>query len=272
MAWPIAICVATTNKRRYFAAKQTRGFWPRVCFKSRKARITCNHRYTTDVELSALWIVFLSRTKGEMVDIVSTTTKEKWKVIAYGAMITAFLMSLLTTGHLGDKIASTQAIDHFARTIGSFVPAANAVAIQTTYPSIARLTIASQWLFFPIYLTCMIVTQQHWGALHWKEGISKAIRIKARIASIFLFIIFGAYIYGDFTNGPLSVLRGTPFSPDSTWFFTLPFAGRFGLAVSAFITPLLEATIYCVFLVFAVAFITWLAGLRGKQTKNHPNE
>lgn len=198
--------------------------------------------------------------------------KARWpatKVVGYGAMAIAAMMAIFATDPLGDALASNGMIQAFVGAIGSVVPAVDAIANQTAYPAIARLTVASQWLFFPVYLGCMVIGQPPWKPLHWKEGISNGARRKAFIFSVILFAVFSVYAYGDFRHGPLSVFWGTLFSPDvSVWWLRLPFAGRFGLSISAFLMPLMESAIYWLLLLFTGTALAWTIGL-GRKRANH---
>ncbi|MFC4528918.1 hypothetical protein ISN76_20280 [Dyella halodurans] len=198
--------------------------------------------------------------------------KARWpttNVVGYGAMAIAAMTLILATSTLGDALASNGVIQAFVSAIGSVVPAVDAIASQTAYPAIARLMLASQWLFFPIYLGCMVIGQPPWKPLHWKEGISKGARRKAFIFSVILFVAFSVYAYGDFQHGPLSILGGTLFSPDvSVWWLRLPFAGRLGLSISAFLMPLMESAIYWLLLLLTGTAIAWTIGL-GRKRANH---
>jgi hypothetical protein len=181
-------------------------------------------------------------------------------------LVLAVLIGVITSSPLGDGLMAGSLMPSITGLVGHFVPAVNTVADKTEFASAARLTFALQWLFFPAYFACLLWNQPPGTIPKPTKAVTDRIRRKGLVSLVFLAIVFSWFILSDFGFGPLSLFRGTVFDPTMANFFAhAPYEGRWGLAISAILSPLIEAFIYWVVLV-AIGLV-----LRGVATITHRN-
>lgn len=160
-------------------------------------------------------------------------------------LVIAFMLSCVTASQLGRQLVHYSIISNIVNVISSVVPAVDAVAGRTSYEGVARITIAVQWFFFPIYILLLCLHQPPWKTFITKKIVTPEIRRKGVIASSCIFFMAFFFVISDFGYGGPSLIKGDWFDPrwDIYW-LNLPFEGFFGLAVSAFFMSLLDAIFY----------------------------
>lgn len=172
------------------------------------------------------------------------------RVIFFSLVLSFFIVYLA-----GDYLTGNRYISNFIDFIGEMIPAVNVVSNKTDCVRLARISIASQWLFFPIYVLLLCLMQPFWKTFKPKRYVPPKVQKNGIVASAFLFIFCVPLVMADFgiLNG--SILRGSFFDPSYGMFFLrLPFAGKFGLAAASFMMPFLSAFIYW-FLLFSIGVV-----------------
>lgn len=192
-------------------------------------------------------------------------------IVFYGALTSAIVLCLITSSSFGEFLAQKSLIASLVQRIAALVPAVNGIADRTSFAAIASFTIALQWIFFPIYLGCMLTGRPPWKPLRWREGASKSVRRKGFISSLFIAAFFLAVAISDFGFGGVGFLRGTIFSPDfPTLWLRLPYEGRFGLAIASVAMPLFEAYVYWILMLFVGTAVIWILSFRERGSQSGP--
>ncbi|WP_143525921.1 hypothetical protein [Rhodanobacter sp. C05] len=160
-------------------------------------------------------------------------------------LLSAFFISVIISLFIGDYLINNWHINAFISLIGKIVPAVNKISNETDYKSLAKISIALQWLYFPVYLFMLCAMQPFWKKFEPKKIITSSARKKGIWSFAFLFLICGALAMADFGFIRCSIFRGDFFNPDySVFWLRLPYEGRFGLAIAAFMMPILSSFIY----------------------------
>jgi hypothetical protein len=151
------------------------------------------------------------------------------------------------------------------------IPGIDWVARQTDYPRTARVTFAVQWLFAPVYLFLLCGFRKPWVAPRAKSATDRAdLRSRAKRALpctlIFLWMILADW---QIVLGP-SLFRGTLWEPEFS-LTTLPYVGRPGLAVAAFLTPVVQCWVYWfVALISSHYFVASFLAVRAAPSRSAP--
>ena len=165
----------------------------------------------------------------------------------------AFLLSLLTSLCIGEQLMSVRFIAIVIDDIGKIVPAVNKIGYETIYASAARVTIALQWIFAPIYFVLFIAQSPPWGNFVFKSP-RRNVRIKGVIGSILICALSLFIVLSDLWSTDASIIRGGLFDPSfGPFWLRLPFEGRFFLAIGATLMPLINA--------FSYYYVTFCIGM-----------
>lgn len=169
-------------------------------------------------------------------------------------LVIAFLLSLLTSLFVGDRLMSVGFISGVVGDIGKIIPAVDKIGYETNYVSVARVTIALQWLFFPVYFVLFVAQSPPSENFRFKSS-KRDVKIKGVIASIAICSLSLLIVLSDFGFAGASIFRGGLFDPSFGLFWLrLPFEGKFFLAIGATIMPLIDAFCYY-YVVFCVGMV-----------------
>ena len=150
----------------------------------------------------------------------------------------------------------------FVHFIASIFPGASIMSDRAINPSRAELTWAIQWLLFPAHLGLWYITMPICGRL-LRESIIDATRnapsiIKRRLGIIFGILVLAYLILSDFDivdDGSFfrySLFTGEP--SELPRLLRTPFASTFGMALYAWLIPMITACYYWKFSVLIVNF------------------
>lgn len=186
--------------------------------------------------------------------------------ILNGMVLIAFIISLsIAYGVSSDFINSHEFISAFTDVMGAIVPSVKNVAIGAPHPDVARLVLASQWLFFPFYFIFLILAQPPWGSIP-RERIMQIIALRRKqqkSREYFVAMSFGVCTMLLFFLSDIGVIdffpsfyKGTIFSSDVVRHSAILASQRtftFGVVLVAWFSPIAEAFLCLAFLLgFAV--------------------
>lgn len=188
--------------------------------------------------------------------------REKANKLLGMTLITAFLVSFLIVSLDGGNLAHLYFISKFVNVVDSIFPAVQKISMKTNYISTARISIAIQWIFFPLYLILLFLQNPPWTGFKFKKGISAKMIRKSIFALFFVFILSLLFILSDFGMGKISIMRGELFDPSFGYIWLrLPFEGRVGLALASFMMPIMSAFFYWFFVYFICGSSVFLSRL-----------
>jgi hypothetical protein len=170
-------------------------------------------------------------------------------------LMVAFFLSMITSTGMVDSLLSYPSISNAVIFLARIIPAIGWIAERTNYVATAKLTIALQWVFVPFYFFFLCTAVQPWKIYAPKKEMSVPMRWKATLATIPGVVIMILFILGDWNVGYLpSFFQGTIWNP-TIYFTTMPYLGWTGLALSSFISPLIEVLIYWLVPIFVLNLI-----------------
>ena len=155
-------------------------------------------------------------------------------------VVVALLLSAIGAEGVFDALNNTDIVSLLDR----IVPGIDFVSSRTSLPETARVTFSVEWLFFPIYfaLLCIYRTPFSFVRPATKQRRRKLWSAATGISPLTLIFIWAILADWNLIPGP-SVYRGSMWQPDFA-LTRLPYVGRAGLALAAFMTPVIEALIY----------------------------
>lgn len=150
----------------------------------------------------------------------------------------------------------------FVHFVASIFPGVSAMSERAINPSRAELTWAIQWLLFPAHLGIWFITMPVCGRL-LRESIIEATRnapsiIKRRLVIICGILVLAYLILSDFgivDDGSFfrcSLFAGEP--SELPRLLRIPFTSTFGMALYAWLIPMITACYYWAFSVLIVNF------------------
>lgn len=177
------------------------------------------------------------------------------KKILTASMLLAIFVGALTAGFISESSINNSIINGLVNCISNIIPAVNVIAFKTDYISVARITIAMQWLFFPIYLFLFCVQQPPWREFKFEDAITYNVRRKGVFASSIIFFFCFLFVISDFGLADASIMRGNFFDPSfGVFWLRLPFDGKFGLFIASVAMPFLDAFCYY-FSIFSIGVV-----------------
>lgn len=194
---------------------------------------------------------------------MNTYTKPFFKFIALTALV-----AVVTGFMIPIEIIVSDNIKAFTKFVGSIFPCVSVMSEKAINPARAELTWAVQWLFFPLYL-CLLFVGIPIRDRALRESIVNKFSKFPNVTVRRLVVIFGICFLGhqilvDFRilEGE-SYLRGTTFEGDVSHLsrrFRAPFTSNIGMALNAWLFPMIVAVYYWAFFLWVANFKLYMDG------------
>jgi hypothetical protein len=184
------------------------------------------------------------------------------RLFAWVAIVALVSSAICATGVL-DGLNNTG----FSTFMDRIVPCIGYVSDRTSIPETSRITFLIEWLFFPAYFALMCVYRMPLKVVRPESESARRNR-RSRAVRVFpMTLILLWVILSDWNliPGP-SLYRGSVWEPDFA-LSQLPYFGPVGLAIAAFVTPVIEAFVYWVVpAIFVHFFVAPLLPIANKAT------